>query len=84
MQENKQNAQWTDILHQEKIEVEIPAYAQCAAIGKLVVYYFMWYEPANQNTSQETHHGQENRSCQKVEDIKQRLFKEIQCATCGT
>ena len=77
MQENKQNAQWTDILHQEKIEVEISAYAQCAAIGKFIANQLVRNEPSYQDTGQETYYRQEDLSCHEIEDIEQCLFKEM-------
>jgi hypothetical protein len=75
MQENKQDANRTNIFYQEQIEVEIPSDTQGATIGKLVVYQFMGDKPTNQNTSQESHDGQEYLSCHEIEDIEQRFLK---------
>jgi len=82
MQEDEQDAQRADILHQEDIEVEIFPDTQCTTISELVVYQLMRYEPANQDTGQETYDGQENLSCHKVEDIEQCLFEEMQRGAC--
>ena len=77
MQENKQDAQRTDVLYQEEIKVEIVADAQGSTIRELVVYQLVRYEPTNQDTSQEAHDRQEDLSSYKVEDIKQWLLKKM-------
>ena len=63
--------------------MEISADTQCATIGELVAYQFMWYEPTYQDTGKETYNRQEYLSCHKIEDVKQRLFEEMQCGTSG-
>ena len=81
MQEDKQDTQRTDIFHQEQIEVEIMVDTQGAAIGKFIVNQLVRYEPTNHDTGQEAYDRQEDLSCHEVEDIKQRLFEEMQRGT---
>ena len=83
MQEDKQDAQRTDIFHKEDIEMEISANTQSATIGEFVMNQFVRHEPANQDTGQESHNRQENLSRHKVEDIEQRLFEKMQRAASG-
>ena len=59
MQENKQNADRTYVLHKENVEVEQMAISQGAHISKLVAYYLMWYKPSYKDTCQESYDRQE-------------------------
>ena len=70
MQEDEQDTQRTDILHQEKIEVEIMVDTQGAAIGKFIVNQLVRYEPTNHDTGQEAYDRQEDLSRDEVEPIE--------------
>ena len=83
MEEDKQNAQRTDIFHQEDIKVEISADTQRATISKLIMYQLMRHKPAYQDTGQKTYDRQEDLSCHKVEDVEQRLLEEMKGGACG-
>ena len=69
MQENEQNADRTDILHQEQVEVE-EASAQLAPVGKLVMNDLMRYYPAYEDASQEPHYRQEDLTRDKIKPVK--------------
>ena len=47
MQEDKQNAQRTDILHQEEIHMEIAVDTQGTVIRKLIAHKFMRHKPSD-------------------------------------
>ena len=49
--------------------------AQLAAIGKLVAHHLVVDIPADEDTRQEAHHGQEDLTGDEIEQIEQRLAK---------
>ena len=63
--------------------MEISAYTQRTEVGELVVNQLVGYEPAYQDTGQETDNRQEYLTCHEIKDIEQRLFEEIQGTACG-
>jgi hypothetical protein len=78
MEEDPKDAQRTDILNQEDIDVEEMCHAQRAAVGKLIAYQSVGYEPAYQYACQEAHYWQENLACHKVEEIEQRFSQDME------
>ena len=77
MEEDKQNGQWTDVLHQEEISVEITP-GQFTAIGKLVAHNLVVYVPTNEDAGQEAYHRQEYLTRDEVKPFEERLTKELQ------
>jgi hypothetical protein len=55
MEEDKENADRTYILHQKKIDMEERSIAQCPHIRKLISHILMRYEPAKEDTGKEAH-----------------------------
>ena len=82
MEENKEDGQWTDILYQEQIEME-EAPTQRTPIGELVAYQFMWQEPTNKDTGQETYDRQEYLAGDEVKPVEQCLSKELKAVDCS-
>jgi len=84
MQEDKQDAERTNVLHQEEIDVEIVRHTQGTVVRKLVVYQFMRHKPADEDTRQETRNGQEDLSCHEIEDVEHRTTQYMQEMSRGT
>ena len=77
MQEDKQDTDGTDVLHQEDVEMEQRPVTQCPPVGKLIPHNLMRHEPADEDTGQEAHDGQEQLACHKVEQVEDRLAKHL-------
>lgn len=70
MQEYKQDADRTNVFHQEKIDMEQAAIIECSPVGEFVAHNLMWYKPTNQDTGQEAHDRQEQLTRDKVEEAE--------------
>ena len=77
MKEDEKDADGTDILHEEQVEVE-EASMQGAPVGKLIAYHLVRHEPSQEDAGQEPDNGQEYLSCQEVKPVEQRAPKERQ------
>lgn len=77
MQEYRQDAEGTNKTNQEQIALKERAF-ECSPISKLIANDILGYIPTQEQTSEETTNRQENLSCDKVENIKQRLPIELQ------
>lgn len=77
MEENEEDAERTDVLHQEEVKVEKGA-AQRAPVGELVADDFVGDEPTDEDAGEEAHHGEENLTRHEVEDVEQRHAEELQ------
>ena len=76
MQEYRQNAERTNKPNQEQIALKERALER-SPIGKLIANDILGNIPAQEKTSEETTNRQENLSCDKVENVKQRLPVEL-------
>ena len=70
MKEYKQYAEGTDIFHTEEIEVEEAA-THGAPVGELVAHHLMGDSPAYKQTGEQTTYGEEDLTCDKIEDIEE-------------
>lgn len=55
MQEDEQDAQWTDVFHQQQVEVKQALVAQRTPVGELVANNIPRSEPANIDAREEAH-----------------------------
>ena len=78
MQEDKQYADGTYILHQEQINMEHRSIAQSTPVGELILHNFMRNKPTDEYTGEETHDGQEQLARYKVEEVEECLAEELQ------
>ena len=77
MQEDEEDADRTDILHQEQVKMEILS-AQGAPVGKLVTHNLMRNEPSNEDAGEESDDRQENLACYEVKPVEHGPLEERQ------
>lgn len=75
MKENEQNTDRANKFYQKEVEMEHANVAQGTVVCKLVANNLMRHEPADENTSEETHDGQEQLTCYEVEEIDTVILK---------
>ena len=83
MQEDEQDTDWTDILHQEDVEMEQRDITQGAIVSELVAHKLMWNEPADEDTGQEAHNRQEQLARDKVEQVEDGHAEQLLSAPCA-
>ena len=77
MEEHQQNGQGTDESHTEEIDAEERA-ADRPPVGELIVHNLLGHIPADKQTGEQATDRQEYLSGDKIEDVEQRLAKELQ------
>ena len=77
MEEDEKDADRTDVLHEEEVEVEEAA-AEGTPVGELVTHNLVRYEPTDEDAGEEADNRQEDLACDEVKPIEERLAEELQ------